>query len=109
MQAIDVFGCDGDSVLSPRVPISLQSGERHVSRVGLNIACCKLAPPGVLEILHPGQVLREGFRCGHILNVRLRSDPTRIRKCVQAGPIGDAGACQNDDVLVTGNCHDKRG
>ena len=50
-----------------------------------------------------------GFRSGHILEAYLRPDPVSIPKCVKAGLLGDAGACQNDDLLVARNCHDKEG
>lgn len=109
MQAVDVLSHDGYSASSPRGPFLLQSGERSVRRVGLNIACYQLPPPGIVEIVHPGRVLREGFRSGHILEAYLRPDPVSIPKCVKAGLLGDAGACQNDDLLVARNCHDKEG
>ena len=103
------MGNDRYSASSSRGPILLQSGERSVRRVGLNIAFYQLAPTGILEIVYPGRVLREGLRCGHILAANLRLDPVSIPKCVKAGLLGDAGACQNDDMLVAGTCHDKRG
>ena len=107
MQAVDVLSQDRYSASCPRGPILLQLGERSVRRVGLNIACYQLPPTGIVEIVHPGRVLREGLRSGHILEAYLRPDPISIPKCVKAGLLGDAGACQNDDLLVARNCHDK--
>ena len=109
MQAVDVLSHDGYSASSPRGPILLQSGKRSVRRVGLNIARYQLPPTGIVEIVHPGRVLREGLRSGHILEAYLRPNPVTIPKCVKAGLLGDAGACQNDDLLVVRNCHDKEG
>ena len=109
MEAVDVLSHDRYSASCPRGPILLQSGECSVRRVGLNIARYQLPPTGIVEIVYPGRVLREGLRCGHILEIYLGPDPTRIPKCVEAGFLGDAGACQNDDLLVARNCHDKEG
>ena len=109
MQAVDVLSHDGYSASSPRGPILLQSGERSVRRVGFNIVRYQLPPTGIVEIVYPGRVLSEGLWSGHILEAYLRPDPISIPKCVKAGLLRDAGACQNDDLLVARNCHDKEG
>ena len=109
MEVVDVLSHDRYRTPSPRGPILLQTGKRSMRCVGLNIACYQLPPTGIVEIVYPGRVLSEGLWSGHILEAYLRPDPISIPKCVKAGLLGDAGACQNDDLLVARNCHDKEG